>query len=130
MFFLGVLMLDQASKYIVQQIVPVTMNHGISFGVLPFPVATLLVIIFLLACFFFFARYQQKISPIVSGVFLGGAVSNLLDRLVFGGVRDWMAVPFLGLRNNLADWGIFVASMILILSILPSSNLFPKHRSL
>lgn len=33
-------------------------------------------------------------------------MSNLLDRLVYGGVRDWLTVPVLGLKNNLADWAI------------------------
>jgi lipoprotein signal peptidase len=33
----------------------------------------------------------------------------MLDRLINGGVRDWLVVPVLGLRNNLADWAIIIA---------------------
>lgn len=50
-----------------------------------------------------------KKYPIILGLFQGGAVSNVLDRLVYGGVRDWLAVPILGLRNNFADWAIVIA---------------------
>lgn len=47
---------------------------------------------------------------------LAGAVSNLIDRVWWGGVRDWLPVPWLsrlpwlglGLKNNLADWLIVI----------------------
>ena len=53
--------------------------------------------------------------PIVRGLFLGGAMSNIMDRLVIGGVRDWLPVPVLGLRNNLADWAIVGALIIFLI---------------
>jgi lipoprotein signal peptidase len=36
-------------------------------------------------------------------LFLAGATSNLIDRFVFGGVRDWLSWPVFNFSNNLAD---------------------------
>ncbi|MBU0978365.1 MAG: signal peptidase II [Patescibacteria group bacterium] len=42
------------------------------------------------------------------GLFLGGGLSNLIDRIIWGGVRDWLSVPLMGMQNNLADWAIAI----------------------
>jgi lipoprotein signal peptidase len=45
---------------------------------------------------------------------VGGALSNLADRLVYGGVRDYWLIPGTPIRNNLADWGIVVGLMVMV----------------
>lgn len=48
-------------------------------------------------------------------VVVGGAV-NIVDRLRFGGVRDYWSLP-VGLSNNLNDWLIIVGVIILVINL-------------
>ncbi|KKT98373.1 MAG: hypothetical protein UX35_C0001G0046 [Microgenomates group bacterium GW2011_GWA1_46_15] len=102
--FLGV---DQGSKFLVQSRgVYVEINRGISFGLLNgFPLIFVLSIFLLVLAI---AGYHSigRQFPIEWGVLIGSATSNLVDRIIFGGVRDWLPIPFLHLNNNIADWGI------------------------
>ena len=38
------------------------------------------------------------------GAFWGAAISNMIDRFWFGGVRDVWYIPGTTVKNNLADW--------------------------
>lgn len=59
----------------------------------------------------------RNMQGIFTGLFIGGAVSNIIDRIYFGGVRDWFPIPFVGLRNNLADWAIFLAVFLSVVQL-------------
>jgi len=102
--FLGV---DQVSKLLAQSGgVHVEINRGISFGLLNGFSLIFVLTIFLLILAVVGYRSIGWRFPIGWGALIGSAASNLVDRVVFGGVRDWLSVPFLNLNNNLADWGI------------------------
>jgi signal peptidase II len=47
-----------------------------------------------------------RLSAWVPGLLMGGALSNLLDRLVLGAVRDFMATPWV--LWNLADLAVLL----------------------
>lgn len=40
-------------------------------------------------------------------IMMAGGVANILDRLIFGYVRDYWKLPFFDIYNNLNDWLIF-----------------------
>jgi lipoprotein signal peptidase len=120
------ILIDQGSKSLASATV---INSGISFGLgqsLGINSNTLLtfflpVVIIIIFCLFrtFWLKY-----PFVAGFFTGAAASNWIDRVVYGGVRDWLPVPFFHLQNNLADWIITVTlGGVLLLHI------YDKHRS-
>lgn len=51
-------------------------------------------------------RRGQRLLPILLGAILGGAIGNLYDRMLFGGVRDWISVDlqfYVWPTFNLAD---------------------------
>ena len=101
--FVAVVALDQLSKYFFSRFV--SLNYGVAFGISLFGFLNWLGLALVLGVMFglfldLIARY-----PVGLGLFYSGAVSNLVDRLVFGGVRDFLPLPF-GLTNNLADWAI------------------------
>jgi len=50
----------------------------------------------------------------LSGIFFGAGISNIVDRLFFGGVRDWLLIPVVGWRNNVADYLLFVVVGIIV----------------
>jgi signal peptidase II len=49
---------------------------------------------------------QGRLPAWVPGLLLGGAVSNLADRLLFGAVRDFVATPWV--IWNLADLAVLI----------------------
>lgn len=108
--FFGVLLLDQLSKYWAAGADLVVLNTGISFGFLDGSLAIWVLFIALAVVGGFYVvragLYQQ--FPVLYGMIAGGAVSNALDRLVLGGVQDWLPVPGFALRNNIADWVIVI----------------------
>jgi lipoprotein signal peptidase len=96
--FLGLFLifLDQLTKLFFNG----QINRGISFGLfesLPnlFFVLLLIIISALLL--------KSSLSKFFSIFFLAGATSNLVDRLMFEGVRDWLSIPGFNFSNNFAD---------------------------
>ena len=60
---------------------------------------------------------MTNISPIIQGMIVGGAIGNLIDRIIFGQVFDFIDFHILGWHYpafNLAD-SFIVMSVILIL---------------
>lgn len=113
--FMCVLILDQSSKFFVAKFTRLAINSGVSFGMMAKIDGNimLLFIIILLALFGYFLRSLWQKHPLAAGVLFGGAISNVMDRVLFGGVRDWFPLPFVHLNNNLADWSICFAIMYL-----------------
>ncbi len=53
-------------------------------------------------------------NPLAEVLFFAGAVSNVGDRIVIGSVRDWLPLPGFGIYNNLADWYIALAIVLIV----------------
>ena len=103
----SVFILDQATKHIAQFFLPVTLNRGVSFGVLEGSYLSY-VLLFGFLLFLFLTKHWRERSSFVYGLFVGAVISNLWDRFLYGGVRDFLPIPFTGIKNNLADWVIFL----------------------
>ncbi|HEX8923972.1 MAG TPA: signal peptidase II [Patescibacteria group bacterium] len=58
-----------------------------------------------------------------TGLMISGALSNLFDRIVRGGVVDYWKIPATGIFNNINDWLIAAGVVILI------KNLWTKRNS-
>lgn len=100
--FLFLVLVDQLTKLVF----PIThVNRGISFGLVSGLDPWLLVVLLVGVWFTieFFSKTQFFLKRLMSIFFLAGAASNLLDRLFFGGVRDWWQWPIFNFSNNLAD---------------------------
>jgi len=113
---LGTILLDQVSKFWAQKLNLVVLNTGISFSFFPsihLSFHLFLYLVFLWLCYYFIKCYLSPIATkILLTIFLSAGFSNLLDRIIYGGVRDWL--PLLNLKNNLADWLIFVSLLAII----------------
>jgi signal peptidase II len=127
---LVVLVLDQLSKHFVRQsIVPGeerrvlpgiqlvnTRNHGVAFGFLPGDqlVVTLVIGVALLALLVYFALHATR--PLIwlpTGMLIGGALGNILDRLGEGSVTDFIKLPLGWPPFNLADTSITLGVLLL-----------------
>ncbi len=130
----AVVVLDQLSKRAVQHgIVPGeerkvlpgielvdTRNHGVAFGFLPGDhlVVTIVIALALLALLVYFARNATR--PLIwlpTGMLIGGALGNIIDRLREGSVTDFIKLPLGWPPFNLADTSITLGVLILILVI-------------
>jgi len=117
----GVVLVDQVTKGLVEQgwwDKTLVINNGISFG-LQFGSnqfqTILLILLWLLMGWILLTKFGYK--SLYIGIFLGGGLSNLIDRLVWGGVRDWMSWPIIQIDNNLADWAIAIGLAGLVYDI-------------
>ena len=97
-----------------------TRNNGIAFGFLPGSdvVVTILIGLALLALLAYFARHaRDTLIWLPTGMLIGGAIGNVLDRLRDGSVTDFIKLPLGWPPFNLADMSITLGVLILFLVI-------------
>ncbi|EKE11535.1 MAG: hypothetical protein ACD_15C00064G0009 [uncultured bacterium] len=125
MLFVFTILLDQLSKYLIRFSGGFYIcNSGISFGVkMPTALFWLLWIIFIafLTSYTFSKTENQKLRSIGITLILSGAFSNIIDRLTFGCVIDFINLKFWPIFN-LADVFIFFGAIITISSIFKNKN--------
>ncbi|MCB9813614.1 MAG: signal peptidase II [Pseudomonadales bacterium] len=110
-FFFSLIIIDQTSKFFAKFLgFPVALNFGISLNLLSFLPTSMMTLFLVFAIFFIFYFFKKDWvkNLLVASLFFAGAISNIIDRIIFGGVRDWLKMPFFNIHNNLADWFIFI----------------------
>jgi signal peptidase II len=108
-----------------------TRNHGVAFGFLPghHVLVAAVVGVALLALLIYFVRHSAR--PWIwlpTGMLLGGAAGNILDRLRHGSVTDFVKLPLGWPVFNLADSAITLGVLILVLLIETESARKAAHR--
>jgi len=122
LFFLTiaiVVILDQLSKFLITRVIlaKYLVNPGSLWGL--FPDATTLLIWFSVIVIGVFLYYYPKIIQqptivqVCSGLIVGGALGNLIDRILFGGVIDFINLGFWP-SFNIADSALTVGIIVLI----------------
>jgi signal peptidase II len=97
-----------------------TRNHGVAFGFLPgdhFAV-TIVIGLALLALLAYFARHATR--PLIwlpTGMLIGGALGNIVDRVRDGSVTDFIKLPLGWPPFNLADASITLGVLLLVVVI-------------
>lgn len=102
-------------------------NYGAAFGILKhkkvFFIVITFVVVALIALFLF--KYQSELNifmKIASGALLGGAIGNLIDRIKFGYVVDFISVRLFNSYEypvfNVADMAIVMGTLVLLFLIL------------
>ncbi len=101
-------------------------NTGVAFGLFPrlgwlFTVVALIVVAFLLY-FQHTLENESRLLDLALGLQLGGAIGNLIDRVLRGSVTDFIDVNFWPLQGwpvfNVADSAIVIGVGLLILHTL------------
>ncbi|MBC7144530.1 MAG: signal peptidase II [Thioclava marina] len=139
----GVLILDQVTKYIVVQglhldrlgaidVIPpflnfrMAWNRGVNFGLFSGETDAMRWVLILVALaisawvWFWIARepHSRKVH-VSAGLLVGGALGNVVDRLVYGAVADFLNMSLPGWTNpysfNVADITIFLGAVGLVL---------------
>jgi signal peptidase II len=97
-----------------------TRNRGVAFGFLPgnHIAVTILVSLALLALLVYFALHATRaLMWLPTGMIIGGALGNILDRLRHGSVTDFIKLPLGWPPFNLADASITLGILILFLLV-------------
>jgi signal peptidase II len=97
-----------------------TRNHGVAFGVHPGSDlgVTFLIGVALLALLAYFASHtDQRLIWLPTGLLVGGALGNIVDRLRDGSVTDFIKLPLGWPPFNVADTSIVVGILILFLLV-------------
>ncbi|HST56394.1 MAG TPA: signal peptidase II [Solirubrobacteraceae bacterium] len=126
-----VVALDQLSKHAVEHsIVPGdehkllpgiqlvnTHNNGVAFGFLPgrHTSVTIIVGLALLALVVYFLRHSRRaLIWLPTGMLLGGACGNIVDRIRAGAVTDFVKLPLGWPPFNIADMAITLGVLMLV----------------
>jgi signal peptidase II len=125
-----VVLADQLSKHAVEHgIVPGeehgvlpgvelvnTRNHGVAFGFLPgshVAVTILIGLALLVLVVYFTLHVTRPLIWLPTGMLVGGALGNILDRVRDGSVTDFIKLPLGWPPFNLADASITIGILIL-----------------
>jgi signal peptidase II len=97
-----------------------TRNHGVAFGFLPgsHVGVTILIAVALLVLLAYFAKHLTR--PLIwlpTGMLIGGAIGNVIDRLRGGSVTDFVKLPLGWPPFNLADASITIGILALFVVI-------------
>lgn len=128
-----VVAVDQATKWLAfhelspgesVEVLPIlsfgqTRNDGIAFGVFagrPAIVFTLMAIALAVLLAFYLRNRDRSGLWLATGLLLGGAIGNAIDRISLGYVRDFIELPHFP-SFNVADIAITVGVIVLVLAV-------------
>ena len=148
-----VFMADQASKYIVVQwldlinrlqidVLPPVLtfrmawNRGVNFGIgsgfdMRWALIGIAVVIVGIVLYWINREGGSKWTYISAGLLVGGALGNVVDRLIYGAVADFLNMSCCGFENpyafNVADIAVFAGAIGLVI-FTGTSKTKPKPR--
>lgn len=97
-----------------------TRNHGVAFGFLPHDgvAVTIVIALALVALLVYFARHARRsLMWLPTGMLVGGALGNVIDRIHEGSVTDFIKLPLGWPPFNLADTSITLGVVVLVFVI-------------
>ncbi|NJR20241.1 MAG: signal peptidase II [Hyphomonadaceae bacterium] len=149
---LGILALDQATKYWILNIVrlpeigqidvspffDLTMvwNYGVSFGALKADAAwerwALVALSSAIALIFsvWLTRAQRKVTILALALVIGGAIGNVIDRIRFGAVADFLdfSAMYFPWVFNVADSAITIGALLLAYDMFTNPDDPPQSK--
>ncbi|MAG60238.1 signal peptidase II [archaeon] len=121
-----IVVIDQLLKYIVRQFVTVAIpltsffsisniqNTGAGFGILPGQrILLILISLIVIVVIIKYFKKEKGLAQVSWALILGGAVGNVIDRILFGSVTDFLAFSFWP-AFNVADMAVTVGVIILL----------------
>ena len=147
-FALLSVLLDQVSKYVVIHVMGVSAfksmdvlppllrfvygeNRGINFGLFGDGTSRWVFVVLALAVcaavlFWMWKKPQRPLALLSAGLLIGGALGNVIDRVLYGYVLDFLNTSCCGINNpfvyNVADVFIFVGAIGLVVFADEQSN--------
>ena len=128
-----VIALDQITKFLVSIMytgnpwsiignflkISLTHNTGMSFGMFKgryqFAICAALIVIGVIL--YYYDEINERANLIAAALIIGGAIGNLIDRIVYGAVIDFIDFGFWP-SFNLADTALVIGVMLLVYGLL------------
>ena len=109
-------------------------NRGVAFGMFSdmrwvFVVLTV-ALLAIIIIYMFIKKPQGKFFYICSALIIGGGIGNLIDRVFYGYVIDYLSLSFFPPVCNFADYCITVGTVLLMVYLLFFSDTFSKRTEL
>ena len=108
-----VVLFDQVSKWWVERLGwEIILNQGVSWGMgreVNGWIWIMIISISLIIIYVYGMKFKKMSELFIWGSLWGGGVSNLIDRVIWGGVRDWIGVVSWFAWFNIADVAVSVA---------------------
>lgn len=109
-------------------------NKGAAFGMLAnarwiFIVFTIAVIIFLII-FLFWKRPTSKLLNVAFILIIGGGIGNLIDRIFYGYVVDYLSISFFPPVCNFADYCVTIGAFLLVIYLIFITDYTKKNKEL
>ncbi len=115
-----VVLLDQLVKFIIRRYFQYTKNYGAGFGILQgqrWPLIAVAVIVIGIIFYYYRTIPEKGLAPWSVALVLGGIIGNLIDRLVFGYVTDFIRI-WIWPSFNIADAASTIGVIGLIIYML------------
>ena len=107
-------------------------NRGVAFGMFSdmrwLFVAVTAVLIAIIIYIMFKKKPSGKMFYISAALIIGGGIGNLIDRIFYGFVVDYISVSFFPPVCNFADYCITVGTLLLIVYVLFFSNVMKSEK--
>lgn len=109
-------------------------NKGAAFGMLAnarwiFIVFTIAVIIFLII-FLFLKKPTSKLLNVAFILIIGGGIGNLIDRIFYGYVVDYLSISFFPPVCNFADYCVTIGAFLLVIYLIFITDYTKKNKEL
>ncbi len=107
-------------------------NRGVAFGMFSdmrwiFVVLTT-VMLAIIIFYMFKKRPNGKFFYICAGMIIGGGIGNLIDRVLYGYVIDYLSLSFFSPVCNFADYCITIGTVLLMIYILFFSDVVKNSK--
>jgi len=121
-------LLDQLAKYTSKhQLIRITdiiairymQNYGAAFGILPgrYPIFIIVAVLFIIAILSNYKKAETSFSRLGMIFLLGGTIGNLIDRVVYHFVRDFISIWIFPVFN-LADMYNIAGVLLILYSLI------------
>ncbi|MBQ9673766.1 MAG: signal peptidase II [Ruminococcus sp.] len=105
-------------------------NRGVAFGMFKdmrwvFVVLTALIICVLIYIMIF-KRIKSKLFNISAALIIGGGIGNLIDRVLYGYVIDYLRLSFFSPVCNFADYCITIGTVLMVVYLIFFTDTFKK----
>lgn len=109
---LAVFLLDQGTKYMIKMSTfPYTTNTGAAFGILQGQTWFLILVGLVVIGFLLYYSHEHQLAL---GFLLGGTMGNLVDRVLYGYVIDFIHIPFWPSFNVADTFNVIGVGLLLL----------------
>lgn len=133
-YFISVNLKPVGSVTVIDNILDLTYveNRGVAFGMFSGMRWIFIALTVLLICAIIFYMFkkkpQSKLFYVCTALIVGGGIGNLIDRIFYGYVIDYISLSFFQPVCNFADYCITIGTVLLVIYVLFFTNEFNKQK--